>query len=157
MPIECPYPEELGAKQFDLATLRPWQPDIGEHAVPKMNLNREPGMGFAKIFGLPDLRSIRFGELAAKVDAAYRASVGKGRDEDLAKHWAWAEQLKGLQQWVRLGVVGIYQLKTDQPHERYLSVIPTPPDAGVLREGHHRSLALWILGERQIWAREVSE
>jgi hypothetical protein len=146
-----PYPDQ-DAMQVELETLVPWTSEMGEHSVADAGITRTRGMGYGKIFGIPDLRNITFGFLAAKVALAYNstrsASVGAPTDPN------WLEQFKYLKLWVDRGVKGIYDLVPKQPHERFIRIIPHPDrkDTWILREGHHRSLAIWILGERSIWA-----
>lgn len=108
-------------------------------------------MGLGGMFGLPDLTKTTFGEFAAKVETAYRATEAGAPPASLPRQ-DWLIQFNYLKSWANRGVAGIYQLVPSQDHERFLRVIPDPSGDWILREGHHRCLALWILGERAVWA-----
>ncbi len=152
--VENPYSGsavgEVGP--FDLPSLRPWSQEIGEHSVPAASIKREVGMGFARTFGLPDLTTLSFEELATRVEVAYRATVAGHPCEMIPENPGWRHQVAYLQQWINRGEKGIYTLVTDQPLERLIWVDPHPSGGWTLREGHHRCLALWILGIRTVWA-----
>ena len=139
-------------RQVDLASVLPWSPEIGEHCVPRVGVERHRGMGLAAIFGLPKLTSISFGELALRVERAFEATRLGYPTEQIPTHLGWPQQFKYLSQWVRLGEAGIYALLPDQVHERFIRIVPHASCSWTLREGHHRCLALWILGVRRVWA-----
>lgn len=152
-PGQNPYP--VAAEVVDLAEAYYWTPDIGEHTRPLMNLVRQVGDGFGKIFKIPDLSKVKFPVLADPVAAAYKATT-EGRVNDAPQHSSWQKQFDGLKQWVDRGVTGIYGIYRLVPEneawERYLKVWRGDRDRLTLREGSHRCLALWILGEKKVWA-----
>jgi hypothetical protein len=146
-----PYSDQSAAR-VDLGSLYPWAHEIGEHSIPDAGITRQRGMGFGGIFGIPDLRTIEFKVLAEQVAQAYHAT--KTKQPSALSSDMWIAQFKYLDSWVQRGIQGIYDFNPKQVHERHFRIIPKPgnPGRSILREGHHRGLALWILGERTIWA-----
>lgn len=146
-----PY-EDSSAIRVDLGGLYPWTHEIGEHSILEAGIERRPGMGFGGIFGIKDLSLVEFQVLAKLVDQAYRVTKGKDASAPSGEHWN--AQYAYLESWVARGVPGIYEFASKDDGERHIRIIPKVGSPGMwtLREGHHRGLALWILGERTVWA-----
>ena len=98
---------------------------------------------------------MKFPVLAEQVELAYQATE-EGDESDVPNHQAWLKQAAGLKQWVERGVDGIYAIyhliPEEESREKYIWVWRDNTGRLILRQGSHRCLALWILGEREAWA-----
>lgn len=150
--MENPY-RGGDSQLFDLPLLRAWCREIGNGSWPEIGLVRQLDGGFGEIFGIRDLTAVPFGHWSSMVARAYGASEQKGPAIDIPSHPAWSTQFGYLKTWVNRGVEGIYGFAPSLPREREIRVIPRQDGLWTIREGHHRCLALWILRERQVWAR----
>jgi hypothetical protein len=93
------------------------------------------------VFGFQTLHGLPFTRLANKVKDAYA-----GRHAP--SHSGWSDQREALQWFVEKGRDGIYELD-DKP----IRVEPCPYQNYYITDGHHRALALYILGESEVRAR----
>ncbi len=122
-------PEELVAVPFSQLVLH-----LGE-----IGIHRGRKYGFRDVFGFRTLRGLPFVELAQRVKDAY-----EGRN--VPSHKGWPKQKEALQWLVDKGPDAMYQFKDDvrvrsDHHDRYYVI-----------GGHHRSLALYILGADSVRA-----
>lgn len=97
--------------------------------------------GFRDVFGLSTLRDMPFVRLATKIKDAY-----EGRD--VPSHSGWPAQRAALQWLVERGRDGIYALD-----QKGIKIRHTPYGRYYIDDGHHRALALYILGDQEIRAR----
>jgi hypothetical protein len=100
--------------------------DFGTHR------GRKYGVG--EVFGYWSLDGLRFDKLAKKVKAAYEG-------KDVPDHKGWKKQREALRWLVDQGEGAMYEFKKD------IWVFPRS-DRGTyyINDGHHRALALYILG-----------
>jgi hypothetical protein len=122
-------PEELIVVPFSQLVL--YHGEIGIHRGRKA--------GFRDVFGFRTLRDLPFITLAQKVKDAY-----EGRK--VPSHKGWPKQREALQWLVDKGLDAMYQFKDD------IRVRPGPHDRYYVVGGHHRSLALYILGADSVRA-----
>ena len=108
----------------------------------EIGIHRGRRAGFREVFGFFTLHDLPFTRLANKVKDAYG-----GRH--VPSHDGWDDQREALRWFVEKGVAGIYELG-DKPPAR---VEPRPYQRYYITDGHHRALALYILGESEIRAR----
>ena len=108
----------------------------------EIGLHRGRKAGFREVFRLHTLRGLPFTSLANKVKDAYQG-------KHVPSHEGWPDQRESLRWFVEKGVDGIYAL-SDKPPAR---VEPSPYQRYYITDGHHRALALYILGESEIRAR----
>jgi hypothetical protein len=107
----------------------------------EIGLHRGRRAGFRDVFGFRTLHELPFVRLASKVKSAY-----EGRD--VPSHDGWPAQREALQWLVDKGRDGIYALD-----EKGIRVRHCPYQRYYIDDGHHRALALYILGDGEIRAR----
>lgn len=155
-PESNPYP--IAAEAVDIADVYFWSTEIGQHTHPEMTITRTLDMGLGRMFGLQNLKNVRFRVLAEKIEKAYKASEGLGDAQHLPQNGAWmSHQFPVLRSWVERKTLGIYDISKSIPEdhrkERFIWIFRHPDNRLELRQGSHRCLALWIIGERKIWAK----
>ena len=106
----------------------------------EIGLHRGRRIGFRDVFRLHTLHDLPFVKLASKVKDAYE---GRNVPQD-----GWPEQREALRWLVDKGRDGVYALD-----EKGIKVRPSPYQHYYIVDGHHRALALFILGENEIRAR----
>jgi len=106
-----------------------------------IGLHRGRRWGLREIFGFRTLRDLPFLKLAQKVKRAYERS-------DVPSHAGWPAQRDALQWLVDKGRDGIYALD-----DKGIRLVHTPFQRYYLRDGNHRALALYVLGEETLRAR----
>jgi hypothetical protein len=104
----------------------------------EIGVHRGRKAGFRKVFGFRSLYNVPFVKLAKKVKDAY---VGKR----VPSHDGWPEQREALRWFVDQGRDGIYALKT-----KPIKVRERTDGRYYILGGHHRSLALYILGDDDV-------
>lgn len=107
----------------------------------EIGIHRGRRFGFADVFGIYTLYGLPFAKLASKVKEAY-----EGRR--VPSHEGWRDQREALRWFVEKGRDGIYALDS-----KPLSVTPSAYQHYYIVDGHHRGLALYILGESEVRAR----
>jgi hypothetical protein len=107
----------------------------------EIGIHRGRKYGFRDVFGFRTLHDLPFVRLADKVKNAY-----EGRD--VPSHQGWPAQREALQWLIEKGRDGIYALD-----EKGIKLKHTPFQRYYIGDGHHRALALYVLGEREIRAR----
>jgi hypothetical protein len=107
----------------------------------EFGIHRGRRSGFRDVFGYQTLHDLPFTRLANKVKDAY-----EGRH--VPDHGGWSAQHTALQWLVDKGRDGIYALDS-----KGIKVRPSPYQRYYIADGHHRALALFILGETEIRAR----
>lgn len=111
---------------------------LGHHEI---GCHRGREFGFRTVFGFRTLQNLPFTHLATKVKRAYGG-------DDVPRHEGWPDQREALRWLVDKGRDGIYALD-----EKGIKIIPTPFRAYSIFDGHHRALALYVLGEDEVRAR----
>lgn len=101
-------------------------------------------VGLRSLFGLRTLQDLPFLYLANRVKDAYKG-------KDVPTHDGWPAQQEALRWFVELGRDAIYELDT-QPDTGSIMIRHTPYQRYYIDDGHHRVLALHILGENEIVA-----
>jgi hypothetical protein len=107
----------------------------------EIGIHRGRRYGFRDVFGFRTLQDLPFTRLASKVKHAY-----EGRD--VPSHDGWPAQRQALQWLVDKGRDGIYELD-----DKGIKVRHSPFHSYYIADGHHRALALYILGDSEIRAR----
>jgi hypothetical protein len=110
----------------------------------EIGIHRGRKVGFRDVFGFRTLHDMPFVKLASRVKDAY-----EGRD--VPSHSGWPAQREALQWLVEKGRDGIYALD-----EKGIKVRPYLYERSkryYIGDGHHRALALYILGDSEIRAR----
>ena len=107
----------------------------------EIGIHRGRRAGFAEVFRFHTLHDLPFTKLACKVKDAY-----EGRH--VPNHYGWPDQREALRWLVDKGRDGIYALD-----EKGIKVRHSPFHSYYITDGHHRALALFILGDREIRAR----
>ncbi len=107
----------------------------------EIGIHRGRTWGFRAVFGFRTLRDLPFTRLASKVKLAYEGN-------DIPSHKGWPAQQEALQWLVDKGRDGIYALD-----ENGIKIQPSPYTRYYILDGHHRALALYILGDSEIRAR----
>ncbi len=108
----------------------------------EIGIHRGRRVGFRDVFKFRTLHDLPFVKLASKVKDAYE-------DRHVPSHDGWPAQRQALQWLVDKGRDGIYALD-----EKGIKVRPCPYQSGYyIADGHHRALALYILGDKEIRAR----
>lgn len=107
----------------------------------EIGIHRGRRAGFRDVFGLQTLADLPFTRLASKVKDAY-----EGRK--VPSHDGWPAQREALRWLVDKGRDGIYALD-----EKGIKVRHSPFQSYYIADGHHRALALYILGDNEIRAR----
>lgn len=107
----------------------------------EIGVHRGRTHGFRDVFGFRTLFNLPFIKLASKVKHAY-----EGRD--VPSHKGWPAQREALQWLIDKGRDGIYELD-----QKGIKVMYTPIERYYIADGHHRALALYVLGDGDIRAR----
>lgn len=108
----------------------------------EVGTHRGRRFGFREVFGLGSLQDTPFVMLAMKVKQAYE-------HRRVPAHEGWPAQREALQWLVDRGKHEIYALDGDILLKR------TPLGRYYIDDGHHRALALYVLGEPAIRAKLV--
>lgn len=106
--------------------------EIGRH--------RDRHWGFREVFGFRTLQNLPFVRLATKVKRAYEG-------KNVPSHQGWPAQQEALRWLVEKGREGIYALD-----DKGIEIISTPFRSYAIRDGSHRALALYVLGEKDVRA-----
>ena len=106
----------------------------------EIGVHRGRQWGFREVFGFGTLQNLPFVRLARKVKRAY-----EGRD--VPSHEGWTAQREALQWLVDKGRDGIYELD-----DKGIKIKQTPYHAYGIADGHHRALALFVLGDSAVRA-----
>jgi hypothetical protein len=107
----------------------------------EIGIHRGRRWGFRDVFGFRTLQDLPFVRLASKVKHAY-----EGRD--VPSHEGWSAQREALKWLVDKGRDGIYALD-----EKGIKIRRSPFRSYYIADGHHRALALFVLGDNEIRAR----
>ena len=107
----------------------------------EIGIHRGRRWGFRDVFGFNTLVGLPFLKLAGKVKGAYEGAK-------VPDHEGWPAQREALRWLVEKGRDGIYALD-----EKGIKVRPCPWQHYWIVDGHHRALALFILGDSEIRAR----
>jgi hypothetical protein len=107
----------------------------------EIGIHRGRRAGFRDVFGFQTLHDLPFVKLAKRVKDAYEG-------KDVPSHDGWPAQREALQWLVEKGRDGIYALDTQGIKVRH-----SPFQSYYIVDGHHRALALYILGDSEIRAR----
>lgn len=107
----------------------------------EIGIHRGRKAGFRDVFGFRTLHDLPFTRLASKVKDAWE---GRG----VPSHSGWPAQREALRWLVEKGRDGIYALD-----EKGIKVRHCPYQRYYIADGHHRALALYVLGEGEIRAR----
>jgi hypothetical protein len=107
----------------------------------EIGIHRGRKAGFRDVFGFWTLRDLPFVRLAQKVKDAY-----EGRK--VPSHDGWAAQREALRWFVDKGRDGIYALDN-----KPISVMISPFQRYYITDGHHRALALYVIGAHEVTAR----
>lgn len=107
----------------------------------EIGLHRGRSAGFGEVFGFSSLRELPFVKLAGKVKEAYHGTR-------VPSHDGWGEQRDALRYFVEKGRDGIYAIDT-----KPIRVEPNYYRHYYLKDGHHRALALYVLGEGEVRVR----
>lgn len=110
----------------------------------EIGLHRGRSAGFRDIFRFRTLHDLPFLHLASRVKDAY-----EGRD--VPSHTGWPDQREALRWLVDRGRDGIYALD-----EKGIQIRHSPFQRFYITDGHHRALALYIIGDSEIRARVKS-
>ena len=105
-----------------------------------IGLHRGRKWGFRDVFGYRTLRDLPFLKLASKVKRAYEGS-------DVPSHEGWPAQREALQWLVDKTRDGIYAID-----ENGIVIWPYHSRHYCISDGHHRALALYVLGEGEVRA-----
>lgn len=106
----------------------------------EIGLHRGRSYGFRDVFGFESLRDLHFIDLARKVKRAYT-----GRK--VPSHKGWSAQREALRWFVENGREAIYNAGSKPIRVRRKS-----SGRYYIIDGHHRALALYILGEAELHA-----
>jgi hypothetical protein len=106
----------------------------------EIGVHRGRKAGFRTVFGFRSLYNVPFVKLAKKVKDAYKG-------KRVPSHDGWPEQREALRWFVEQGRDGIYAL-----HTKSIRVRARPDGHYYILGGHHRSLALYILGDDEVIA-----
>jgi hypothetical protein len=107
----------------------------------EIGCHRDRKYGFREVFALRTLQNLPFLQLATRVKRAYEGKA-------VPKHSGWPAQREALRWLVEKGRDGIYALD-----DKGIEIIPTAFRNYAIRDGNHRALALFVLGEDEIRAR----
>lgn len=107
----------------------------------EIGIHRGRRVGFRDVFGFRTLRDLPFVRLASKVKEAYEGSA-------VPSHDGWSAQREALRWLIDKGREGIYALD-----EKGIKIMPCPTHRYYIKDGHHRALALFVLGDSEIRAR----
>jgi hypothetical protein len=106
----------------------------------EIGVHRGRKAGFRTVFGFRSLYNVPFVKLAKKVKDAYEG-------KHVPSHNGWPEQREALRWFVEQGRNGIYALDT-----KPIRVRECRDDRYYILGGHHRSLALYIIGDDEVIA-----
>lgn len=107
----------------------------------EIGIHRGRRWGFRDVFGFRTLQDLPFLHLASKVKQAYEGHA-------VPPHEGWPAQRAAIQWLVEKGRAGIYAID-----ENGIKIKRTPFRSYYIDDGHHRALALYVLGENEIRAR----
>ena len=107
----------------------------------EIGVHRGRRWGFRAVFDFDTLSDLPFCHLASKVKQAYE-------NKDVPAHEGWPAQREALKWLVDKGHDGIYELD-----QKGIKIRHTPFRSYYIVDGHHRALALYVLGASQIRAR----
>ena len=107
----------------------------------EIGIHRGRSAGFGEVFDFWTLRDLHFTSLARKVKDAYEG-------KHVPSHWGWPDQREALRWFVEKGRDGIYALDT-----KSIRVRPARYQRYYISDGHHRALALFVLGEHDLHAK----
>ena len=107
----------------------------------EIGIHRGRRAGFRDVFSFQTLHDLPFTKLARKVKDAYEG-------KHVPAHDGWPAQRAALQWLVEKGRDGIYALD-----DKGIKVRHSPFQSYYIADGHHRALALFILGDSEIRAR----
>lgn len=108
----------------------------------EIGIHRGRRWGFREVFGFPTLAGLPFVHLASRVKRAYEG-------KDVPSHEGWAAQREALAWLVEKGRDAIYALD-----EEGIEIKPTPFRTYYITDGHHRALALYVIGDSEVRARK---
>lgn len=111
---------------------------FGHHEI---GCHRDRKYGFREVFGFRTLNNLPFIHLATKVKRAY-----EGRDAP--SHKGWPAQKEAIRWLVDQGREGIYAID-----DKGIKIINTRFRSYAIRDGNHRALALYVLGDDEVRAR----
>ena len=100
--------------------------------------------GFREVFSFNTLKNLPFLHLASRVKRAYEG-------KDVPSHAGWPAQREALQWLVEKGRDGIYAID-----DKGIKIKPAPFRAYYIDDGHHRALALFVLGDGEVRARIIA-
>lgn len=106
-----------------------------------IGLHRGRRWGLREVFGFHSLRDLPFLKLAQKIKRAYERS-------DVPAHEGWPAQRDAIKWLVDKGRDGIYAID-----DRGIRLIRTHSQRYYIRDGNHRAIALYVLGEGSLRAR----
>lgn len=107
----------------------------------EIGIHRGRRWGFREVFTFSTLKDLPFLHLASRVKQAY-----EGRD--VPSHAGWPAQREALTWLVEKGRDGIYALD-----EKGIKIRRSPFQSYYIIDGHHRAMALFVLGESEVRAR----
>jgi hypothetical protein len=107
----------------------------------EIGIHRGRRWGFRDVFGYQTLEDLPFTRLASKVKDAYEG-------KKVPDHDGWSAQREALRWLVEKGRDEIYALD-----EKGIKIRHSPFQSYYIIDGHHRALALYILGDSEIRAR----
>jgi hypothetical protein len=106
----------------------------------EIGIHRGRRAGFRDVFKFRTLHDLPFTKLASKVKDAY-----EGRH--VPSHDGWPSQRDALRWFVEQGRDAIYAMDS-----KPIKIKPCPYQRYYISDGHHRALALYILGDNEIRA-----
>lgn len=106
----------------------------------EIGIHRGRRAGFRDVFGFRTLRDLPFSRLAEKVKRAYEG-------KKIPPHDGWPAQHEALRWFVEQGRDALYA-REGKP----IRVCHTPYRQYYILDGHHRALALFVLGESTLTA-----
>jgi hypothetical protein len=107
----------------------------------EIGCHRDRKAGFREVFRFRTLQNLPFLHLATRVKRAYEGKA-------VPSHKGWPAQHEAIRWLVDKGRDGIYALD-----DKGIKVIPTSFGSFAIRDGNHRALALYVLGEEDVRAR----
>lgn len=113
-------------------------------SYPEIGCHRDRQWGFRSVFGFRTLQNVPFLHLATKVKQAYEG-------KHVPSHEGWPAQREALAWLVDRGRDGIYAID-----QKGIEIKRTPFRSYYIEDGNHRALALYVIGDREIRARETS-
>lgn len=107
----------------------------------EVGIHRGRKWGFRDVFGFRTLKELPFCTLAGKVKQAYEG-------KEVPSHVGWPAQRQAIGWLVDQGRESIYRLD-----EGGILIKPTAYQRYYISDGHHRALALYVLGDSEVRAR----